>query len=284
MKNLFTLHIIIAFFLFGNQTIQAQEEVSAKDSLVIVVTENGEEFIGKMIAQSKDSLSLKLDVGIIKIATSRIKSIKKTSNTAFDNYANQYPDQYFLSATARPLAKNQAYYKNMAVILNYASVGVSDHVSLGGGFETISLIAGTPVFFLNTKAGTSLSERWHASGGLFFASRNFESEVLLAYSVFTYGSNSNHVSAIVGFGLQENQVMSAPPLAFSTSIRLSKSMSVMSENFLIPGFLSTAYEYAGIHGVKFRTNKNTFNIGGIVYPDFGAFVDVLPYAGYTRYF
>lgn len=64
--------------------------------------------------------------------------------------------------------------------------------------------------------------------------------------------------------------------------RISNGLAILSENYRIPLEEGESF-YLGIHGVRFLSEKNAFDIGLIVIPEATGSIP-LPYVGYARAF
>ena len=156
---------------------------------------------------------------------------------------------------------------------NFVNYGVLNNVSLGGGFEFISMALGEPLWFFTPKLGFEVSDIVSVGGGVLTAGIGFSDVIALGYGVVTFGTDDSHVTFGTGYG--------GDVLVFlaSGAHRVNESISILSENYLIDNDV-----YFGIHGVRILSQKNTFDVGAIVVPDIMDVIPALPYVGYSRAF
>lgn len=79
---------------------------------------------------------------------------------------NSYGSHYFVSFSAIPLKKSTGFYKNTMVSLNTVAFGLTEHLSVAGSLDLVSLIrsragAGGPVYSARMQVCGSASERFH---------------------------------------------------------------------------------------------------------------------------
>lgn len=77
---------------------------------------------------------------------------------------NTYGSHYFASYSAIPLRKQTGFYKNTMVSLNAVSYGLTEHLSVGGSLDLVSLIRardGGPVYTGRIQVSGSASEVFH---------------------------------------------------------------------------------------------------------------------------
>lgn len=82
---------------------------------------------------------------------------------------NTYGSHYFASFSAIPLRKQTGFYKNTMVSLNAVSYGLTEHLSVGGSLDLVSLIRardGGPVYTGRIQLSGSASEVFHLGASI----------------------------------------------------------------------------------------------------------------------
>jgi hypothetical protein len=82
---------------------------------------------------------------------------------------NTYGSHYFASFSAIPLRKQTGFYKNTMVSLNAVSYGLTEHLSVGGSLDLVSLIRardGGPVYTGRVQVSGSASEVFHLGASI----------------------------------------------------------------------------------------------------------------------
>ena len=147
MKSLKAYFAVIAFItLFVNDSISQKFQDS---TLYSIETSDGNEYIGKIISRDGDHITLLTDkLGEIKIFTRYIKSIKEISETSFKGgsywFENPQATRYFWAPNGYGLKKGEAYYENVWIFFNQASVGITDNFSLGAGMVPAFIFSWAP--------------------------------------------------------------------------------------------------------------------------------------------
>lgn len=279
-KPLFTF-LLFALLLSGLNVVYAQtgSEPAEKDTTVIVTMNNGETFKGQIISRDDDRIVLRTVNGEISLIAANVRSVKNYTYTGRFNFENPHDTRYFFSPSAIPVKKKKLYYQNVQVTGNFFNYGISDNISVGGGFEFISTLSGEPIWFLTPKVGFQLSEKVYAGGGLISAGFAGEGSATLGYGVLTYGVSESNVSLAAGFGIADGEFSESPTVVISGTHRVSNSIALLTENYVIP-----EGGYFGIHGIRILSSKNAFDLGAIVIPEIAEEVPALPYVGYVRVF
>ena len=259
-----------------NDTIQAE-------SIVIIKMKNGDEFKGVIVQQNEESILLKTVNGEINLIASQIKSVENQDYTGKFNFEYPHDTRYFFGPSGIPLKKKKAYYQNILVTTNFINYGLTKNISVGGGFEFISTIMGSPIWFLTPKVGFQISDKIHAGGGILLAGFSDEGIATLGYGVATYGKSETNVSLGVGYGLFNNEFSKYPAMMLSGTHRVSNSIALLSENYVFPNASGEAM-YVGVQGIRILSKKNSFDIGGMVIPAISNEIPVIPYVGYVRIF
>tara|TARA_B110000046_G_scaffold165255_1_gene181418 strand:+ start:5292 stop:6020 length:729 start_codon:yes stop_codon:yes gene_type:complete len=240
---------------------------------------NGDEYKGTLIKEDNNRMLLKTVNGEINLIASNVSSIENYDYSGKFEFANPHDTRYFFGPTGIPIKKGKGYYQNILVTTNFFNYGLTKNISIGGGFEFISTIFGSPIWFLTPKVGFDISENIHVGGGFIMAGFAAEGTATLGYGVFTLGQSETNLSLGAGYGLIDRELSDYPAIMISGTHRISKSIAILSENYVIPNSF-----YFGIHGIRILSKKNSFDIGAIVIPEIAAAIPALPYVGYIRVF
>lgn len=225
---------------------------SQADSVTIITLTDGSKLMGKIIAQHDSIIILETtNIGRLTVTSGKVKNIETVAASNFKKNGYWFPNsnatRYLLSPSAFNLRKGEGYYQNTYLLFNAAYVGVSKNVSIGGGFEFLSLFSGhDPMLFLNTKAGFKVAEKVNLAAGILYVripqfslwgeNPPADNDVV-TYGLGTYGTPDNNITLGVGYGLNLNrgECMKKPVFSVSGMTRVSKKISLISENWLVPG-------------------------------------------------
>ena len=283
MYNILSKIVLFSLLTFPLQKVFSQTETDSlkQDQIVIIKMNNGDEFKGTILDKGNETILLKTVNGEINLISSNVSTIKNYENDYDGKYefANPHDTRYFFGPSGIPLKKGKGYYQNILVTTNFVNYGITKNISIGGGFEFISTVAGYPIWFLTPKVGFEISKNMNVGGGFIMAGFASEGTATLGYGVFTLGHSETNLSLGAGYGLFDGEISEYPAIMISGTHRISTSISLLSENYVIPNNF-----YFGIHGIRIHSEKNAFDIGAIVIPDITEFIPALPYAGYVRAF
>jgi len=276
---------LLTFVLADFQPLFAQEEKmsSLQDTAKWqkVVLKDGSEFIGHIVEQDSQVVVFRTSsVDRLEIKRSQIDRIEVVEESSMKTgrywFPNPNPTRYLFGPSAINLKKGEGYYQNTWVLLNSFNVGVTDHISVGGGFELISTFATLgsdegwqPVFILTPKVGFKVRNDLHLGGGVLYLnvpdidfneSGSDRSGLGIAYGIGTYGSYDHNITLGAGWGFVQEQWADRPILTISGMTRISRKTALVSENWILP-----VDGYYGIYsyGIRFFGEKLAVDLGFI---------------------
>jgi len=282
MKNLIYRITLVALLIFISTSLFAQADTVKKVQQVIIKMNNGDEFKGAIIKKNDKIITLSTVNGEINLIAANVKSIENYDYIGKFAFANPHDTRYFFGPSGIPIKKGKGYYQNILVTTNFVNVGLTEHISVGGGFEFISTITGNPVWFLTPKLGFEVAKNVHIGGGVIVAGIAADDIISLGYGVVTLGNTETNLTIGGGYGFANGDLSTFPTIMISGTHRVSNGLALLSENYIIPIDGNTTY--LGIHGLRLLSKKNAFDIGAIVIPEIFDFIPALPYVGYARAF
>lgn len=241
------------------------DSVSLSDSAVrhVVRLRDGSTLVGQITAISRDSIRLRLGQGEVSLVRTGIAEVRQVPASQLRNgeywFENPHYTRLLFSSTAIPLEKGTGYYSNAWLFAHAFAVGVTDRFTLGGGATTIPSIAFTDnLFYLLPKYTIIDRDRTRVALGAllgFFPFENDASEQLtsggLLYAVGTTGNRESNVSAGVAWGYVDGEITSTPGVMVGGQGRVSRRVSLISENWFIPvggrteGVVSFGFRFLG---------------------------------------
>jgi len=177
----FALFIMGASIAFGQKSFGNYPFENAK--MYNIELKDGSQIMGTFL--SKDSTTIVIKTSAlpkVEIPMDKIQTIKEINLTNFKNGKYWFPNpnatRYLFSPSAFNLRRGEGYYQNTMLTLNSFNVGLTDNISIGGGFELISTIISltasnstgstfAPIFFLTPKVGFRVNEKFNAGGGFY---------------------------------------------------------------------------------------------------------------------
>lgn len=279
-KHLFiSVLVIILSFYHSNILAQVKTDTAKVERPSVIKMIDGDEYVGKIIREDSTSIILKTSNADIIISKSNIKNIEAYTYSGKFKFPNLNDTRYFFGPSAIPIKKGKGYYQNIEVALNFVNYGITNNISIGGGFEFLSLTQGYPVVFLTPKIGFKITEKFHLGGGVLYGSMLGEnSRIGLPYVVSTFGTAENNIT-FGGGVLVSGEDVHAPTIMLSGTSRVNDNIALLTESYLV--IIDGTPMYLGIHGIRIISRKNSFDIGLILVQELGF---PLPFIGYVRNF
>ena len=203
MKNLLLKIFLLGLFTFSCNNVFSQTvtDTSKQEQTVVIKMKNGDEYKGTISKKDSETIVLKTVNGEINLIATNVRSIENYNYEGKFEFANPHDTRYFFGPSGIPIKKGKGYYQNVLVTTNFANYGITKNISIGGGFEFISTVLGSPIWFLTPKVGFDISENIHVGGGFIMAGFAAEGTATLGYGVFTLGHAETNLSIGAGYGL-----------------------------------------------------------------------------------
>jgi hypothetical protein len=227
-----------------NQLSQVTDSLEAGISLeVIISTYRGETMRGWVVKAAEKQLSIDHELGMLSVSYASIKELaimteeESVLRTQY-GYANPQPTRYVFAPSAIPLKKGEGYYQNFFLSLNSAYVGVTDHLTIGGGLELISTLTGWPMVFGTMKVGTQVAEKVHVGGGVIAGGMisEYGFGVAAPFGSVTLGTPEHQLTLNMGYGISLSDAAEGNVLAvLAGSTRMSRRLALVTESWLAPG-------------------------------------------------
>jgi hypothetical protein len=199
---------------------------------------NGSLFNGKISSFSNNKIEFySSSVGSIGIATKDVIRVNKYDSVKAKSFVlgeNPHSSRYFYAPSAIPLDKGEGYFQDIYLLFISGNYAISDHTTLGAGFSIIPGIdVGEQAFFVNAKVAYQITEKFYlGGGGLYFGIGDLGGSIGIGYAVGTYGSKDHNVTFGAGYGYSGNALMETPVFTLCGMTRISKRISLMTENWL----------------------------------------------------
>jgi hypothetical protein len=261
--------------------INAQQNITGEVSKTYQITLNdGSTISGKLLSiTDKEVVILSGSLGEVRLPKENIKSMIIVSS--FDEkktgiwFPNPNPTKYLLGSSAIPLEKNTGYYQNTWIFFNSFSYAFTKNLSISGGFEIFSLMAGSEgpyAFFINPKVSFKVANNFYAGGNILYANTIRTIDEFGGLGTIngfgTYGNKNNNITGALGWGWADGEFSSKPLITISGMTRVSKRIAFVSENWLVPNAGDTG-NYYGIfsYGIRFLGEKTSIDLAFINNPD-----------------
>jgi hypothetical protein len=230
---------IIAVLCFRVSIAYAQNQDTVRYR---VETRDGNEFIGTIVFQDENTIRLKTEkLGEITIKKVDVKSMVPITRKADSRgrywFDNPQATRYFWQANGYGLKKGEAYYQNIWIFFNQASVGITNNFSIGAGLMPLFLFAGAPSpAWLTPKFSVPIvKDKVNLGGGALIGTvlGEEESGFGIAYGVTTFGSRDRNLSIGLGYGYAGGGWADNPTISVSAMIRTGERGYIITENYYI---------------------------------------------------
>jgi len=276
-SRMFTLLLMCFFSFSASAQIDINPDNVQDSKAVIVTTNDGSVIYGFLTNQTDDKVMISsvslgdvlIDIKeISKIDYINTRNIKTDKNGFLFDYHNS--THHFVFPSGYNLKRGQSYFENIYIFYNSYTYGITDNISITGGLEIANLLfsARAPLIFLSGKFSVPFANDKAAIAVnatlLTIPSNNLETFAVLTGS-FTFGTRNNNVTAGLGVGVRANVGINDEivPFSISTMQRISKKISIVSENwFFVEDDFSNTFGLISL-GVRvhFKDNGGSFNAG-----------------------
>lgn len=284
MKPLCLALLLLAFGCLSHQSLYAQidpNSVPEAGTMVRITMTDGSVYLGEIISHEMGIIRLKTsNLGTLQVPTVNIERLEDLSGDKMRKgqywFENPSYNRYFLGQSAQPLRKGEGYYQNIWIFFNSAHYGITKNIAIGGGFEFLSTFgARKPIFFLSTKAGFPIGDKFSAGATLRYLNiadlsgdEDFETDlaggVFLGTAQFTYGNNDHNLTGGIGYGAAGKETADRPVFVLSGQTRVGKRMGLLTENYIIP---TNGVEAIFIYGMRFMGERISFDLVFLNHPE-----------------
>ncbi len=226
-----------------------------KESLVVpeagktqmLTLDDGSTVVGQITEVGDTEIKFKSELGELTIAIERILEVKEVVGTSIKGGKYWYPDpnghRLFIGPTARMLRKGEGYFSDMLIFFPSVGYGISDNVNISAGMTIIPGIDfSKQLFFAMPKIGVNINEKLSVSGSAMIVAvpqgddddDDDASVVGVLFSTATLASDNAGLTFGLGFGYVDEDVASNPVVQIGGEVRLTRRMSLVTENWVFP--------------------------------------------------
>jgi len=259
---IFAMITVVMSPLLLSQEESLQQGIAAPEqiSLIKIKGDAGLRYVGTIIERNDKEIVL-LTEGKTKvlIPIETILDIRTIPSSHFHDGEYWFPNpnetRYLYAPSAFNLKKGEGYYQNTYLFINSFNYGFTDNFSFGMGFEFLSTFGSVgsgsfnPIYFLTPKYSMEVSENLRVGIGVLYGSILDEMGGFgVGYGLATYGNPEHNATLGLGFGFFDGDFRTDPVITISGMTRISRRMSLVTENWFFP-----ADVYRGIltYGIRF---------------------------------
>lgn len=211
-----------------------------------LVMRDGSELIGRIISIGDTTVQFQSALGLMTLRSDDIIKLTSERGGSIHNGQYYFPNpnatRLIFAPTGRMLERGEGYFSDYWIFFPGISVGLADMVSIGGGMSIFPGVAlGEQLLYFTPKVGVARTERFNAAvGALYVAVPSFDDgssreSAGMLYGVGTWGSLDNSVTAGLGYGFADGDLASSPALLLGAEARAAPRVSLVTENYIIPG-------------------------------------------------
>lgn len=241
MRVLIILLVLLGHLFFMPGKVLAQEgSDTAKLWRIELLNEN--EYIGTIVSRDDKVIVFNSnELGIISIKVKDIRSMEVISRSRLIDgqfwYENPQAARYFWAPNGFGLRKGEGYYQNVWVFFNQVSYGITDHVSIGGGFMPLFLLGGGPTpLWITPKVSVPIAEKFHMGAGALIGTilgEDVDGAFGIAYGTATAGTRDINVTFGLGYGFAGGEWANYPTFNLSAMYRVGRRGYILTENYFI---------------------------------------------------
>jgi hypothetical protein len=241
MKKNLTRSLLSVIFCLVPIFLTAQTQTDST-SLIRVLMNDGNEFIGHLISQDSSILILKTEkLGALTFSKRDITKITPLKPENIKNgaywFENPQSARYLWSPNGYGLKKGEGYYQDIWVLFNQVSYGVTNNFSIGAGIVPLFLFgAGATPFWITPKFSIPVvKDKFNVGAGALLGTVLGESGTGfgLLYGLTTAGSRDNNVTLGIGYGVSSSGWAKSPLISLSAMARTGARGYLMTENYYI---------------------------------------------------
>jgi len=228
-----------------NKDIRENLRIPDFDNVQILITQDGSTNIGRIVEIGINEIQFETDFGKIAIPIAKIKEIKEIPASSIKKGRYWFPNpnvtRLYFAPTGRCLKKGRGYFADYYLFFPMATYGITDNITIGGGFSLLPGIdISEQIFYLTPKLGLVSTDNLALSiGALIIKIPGFGEEnspiVGILYGVGTYGKPDASLSFGLGYGFVDNELAEKPMVVLGGERRLSQRIAFVTENWIFPG-------------------------------------------------
>lgn len=244
----------------------AQAPVLPLDSTYAVRLRDGSTMVGRLVAQSADTLRLVTVAGRMAMARTSVRDVRLVHARELHD-GEYWPEdphgtRLFFGPTGRTLAHGEGYVSDLYLFFVNAAVGVTDRFMIGGGMSVFPSgdFFGNNVYYLTPKVSLVRGDAFNVSVGALagFAGHTTGSAGMV-YAAATNGGPDASFTYGVGWAYGGDRLKGDATLLLGGTKRVSRHVSLMTENYLFTG---TGGGYVlPLYGVRFVGDRLTTDLG-----------------------
>lgn len=253
----------------------------------ILTTIDGTTLMGRIVEIGQTEIQFEADVGTLTISITKIKEIKEVPISLIKKGVYWFPNpnhtRLFFAPTARQLKRGEGYFADYYLFFPMVAYGITDNITIAGGVSIFPWIGiENQLIYFTPKVGFNTGDNFALSAGaLMVRLISFDNgdspTVGILYGVGTLGGSDSNITAGLGYGFVDWELADKPLLMLGGQSRLSRRMSFVTENWMLPGMDGPLISY----GFRFFGETMSIDLGFINVITDGALFPGIPYIDFV---
>jgi hypothetical protein len=297
--SLLTIGLAVAMALGSADVATAQQPAAAKQiplriadstQVQVIRLRDGSSIVGRITEIGTDTVKFAATSGTLSIARVDIVELREVAKASMRKGevwpANPNATRLLFSPTGRMLEKGEGYFNDTYLFLLSVHGGLTSRFTLGGGLSVLPLDDFTDnALFVMPKIGVVASPKFNLAVGALagfvgaaFDDGDQDASFGVLYAVGTAGSPDASVSFGTGLAYAGGNFADRPVAMLGADARLSRRISFVTENYLIPNEdVSTVISY----GLRFFGEKLSADLAFWYVPGEDIPVPGIPYVAFS---
>lgn len=245
-----------------------------------VTLQSGTTFTGTLTTVSLDAVEFDApDLGHLRVLRTELRQVRSLAAAKPVGLRPGYYDigngnRLFFAPTGRGLRKGEGTVQDINLYVVGANYGITDYLSLGGYITLIPGVGlGNQLLAFTPKISVPIHDKLHVGAGVLYLhipdfdgtlDHSYSAGIL--YGAATYGSADNNVTVGLGYGFFQGEIGSTPILELGGQVRVSRRLSLLSENYIIA---DSHAGLGGLYGVKINWRRTSLGLGAAYFYAFG---------------
>ena len=236
---------------------------------------DGSSIVGRVTEIGTDTVRFNAKAGTLNIARADIVELREVATSALRSGAvwpaNPNATRLLFGPTGRMLEKGESYFNDTYLFLLSVHSGVTSRFSLGGGMSVLPLDNFSDnALYIMPKIGVYASPKLNVAvgglagivGGLVDEDENASFGIV--YAVGTAGSPDASITFGTGVAYAAGEIARTPVAMLGAEKRVSRRLSLVTENYLIPNEDTNAVLSYGVRffGEKLSADLAFWNAPG----------------------
>ncbi len=244
---------------------------AAADRVIAVALRDGSRLVGRVVSEDDTSLTVATSDGLeVVVRRASVVSMTQVGEDGRSISVDPNYSRLMFAPTGRPLKKGDGYFSDYELLFPGVAYGITDNVSLAGGFSVIpGLGLDEQLFYISPKVAFNLGHRASVAVGALAAGagggEGDSESAYIGFAVGTFGGPKNSLTLGLGLGDTSSEFSDTVPIVMAGgTATLSRHVALVGETWM---FLNDDFRLAeqpfGV-GVRLFSDRLSADVGVIL--------------------